>query len=287
METKFKKISLFIIIILFGFNIFIWSYIPQKGGGDILSVIFLDVGQGDSILIEAPNGNQLLIDGGRNGSFLSELSKFVGISDKEIDVVLATHPDADHVGGFPELFDRFNILNYVDPGSTSETNLFKELTQKVQNEGSRYVKAKRGMVIVLDKEKGVYFQVLAPDDNFNISDTNNSSIVGRLVYGESVFVLTGDASKMIENILTYEDAELLDADVLKVGHHGSKTSSSLLFLEKVSPDISIISASAYNTYGHPHDDVINNLKKVNSAILETSKEGSIVFETDGVNIWRK
>lgn len=267
-------------------NIVVWSSAP-KPDNDILSVHFLDVGQGDSIFIEAPNGKQLLIDGGRNGSFLSELSRYMDISDREIDVVLATHPDADHIGGFPELFERFDILNFIDPGASSDTNLFKELKTKVSEEGSSYIKAKRGLVIILDKEKGVYFQVLAPDSSFNTKDTNNSSVVGRLVYGSRSFLLTGDASKMIENILAYSDGEILDIDVLKVGHHGSKTSSSLLFLEKVKPETSIISASAYNTYGHPHDDVINNLKKVNSVIFETSKEGTISFETNGTDLWRK
>jgi beta-lactamase superfamily II metal-dependent hydrolase len=286
MENKFKKASLFLIIFLVFLNIVIWSSAP-KPKNDILSVHFLDVGQGDSIFIEAPNGKQLLIDGGRNGSFLSQLSRYMDISDREIDVVLATHPDADHIGGFPELFERFDVLNYVDPGSSSDTNLFKELKSKVSAEGSSYIKGERGLVIILDKEKGVYFQVLAPAPGFNTKDTNNSSIVGRLVYGSKSFLLTGDASKMIENILVYSDSEILDADVLKVGHHGSKTSSSLLFLEKSKPEISIISASAYNTYGHPHDDVMNNLKKVNSLILETSKEGTISFETNGTDLWRK
>ena len=100
-------------------------------------------------------------------------------------------------------------------------------------------------------------------------------------------MLTGDASKAVENILVYSDPDLLDSDILKAGHHGSKTSSSLLFLEKVSPEISIISASQDNTYGHPHVSVLENIKKVDSEILETSKEGTITFQSDGINIWRK
>lgn len=271
---------------MLGINIFVWSYQPSQSSG-FLNVAFLDVGQGDSVFIEAPNGKQLLIDGGRNGSVVSELASQMSFQDRQIDVVLATHPDSDHIGGLPEVFSRFDILNFVDTGVKGDTNTYRTLMDLVSSENSNYVKAKRGLVIVLDKKNGVYFQVLAPDENFTFKDINDTSIVGRLVYGESSFLLTGDASKAVENILVYSDGEILDSDILKAGHHGSKTSSSLLFLEKVSPDISIISAGYNNSYGHPHINVIDSINSVGSEILETSKEGTISFQSDGTRIWRK
>jgi competence protein ComEC len=283
---KENKILIVFIFLLVGVNIFIWTFSPKTSSG-FLTVSFLDVGQGDSVFIEAPNGNQLLIDGGRNDFVVSELSGALDFGDKIIDVVLSTHPDGDHIGGLPEIFDRFDILNYVDNGAKGDTGTYISLSDRVLSESSRYIKAERGLSIVLDKEKNIYFQVLAPDKNFTFSDTNDMSVVGKLVYGESSFMLTGDASKAVENILVYSDPDLLDSDILKAGHHGSKTSSGLLFLEKVSPEISIISASQDNTYGHPHVSVLENIKKVNSEILETSKEGTITFQSDGVNIWRK
>ena len=283
---KEDKIKILTCVFLVFLNIFIWIR-PVEIENNIMSVSFLDVGQGDSIFIEAPNGKQMLIDGGRNSMAVNELSKYLSFSDKEIDVVIATHPDSDHIGGLPEIFERLNILNFVDGGVSGETNIYKELVSKSKQEGSRSVKGERGLTIILDKKHGVYFQVLAPAEGFKFSDTNNMSIVGRLVYGNSSFLLTGDASKAVENILAYSDGSLLESDILKAGHHGSKTSSSLLFLEKVKPGISIISAGENNTYGHPHDEVINNLNSIKSEILQTKDEGSIIFQTDGVSIWRK
>ena len=283
---KINKILIFYILILAFVTVFVWSYIPQKSSG-LLTVSFLDVGQGDSIFIEAPNGKQVLIDGGRNSSSVRELSKFMSFKDKEIDVVLATHPDADHIGGLPEVFDRFQVLNFVDSGVEGEDNIYRSLVGRVSLDGSRYIKGERGLVIILDRKEKVYLQVLSPDKNFTFEDTNNNSIVTKIVYGNTSFLLTGDASKAIENILVYSDGEILDSDILKAGHHGSKTSSSLLFLEAVSPEASVISASANNTYGHPHADVLTNLQKTNSLVFETAKEGNITFKTDGQKIWRE
>lgn len=280
-KDKNKVWPIFLLVVV---NIIIWS-VPASVDRGILSVSFLDVGQGDSIFIQAPNGKQLLIDGGPNSSVLRELGKIMDFSDKDIDVVLATHPDKDHIGGLPEVFDRFNIYNYLEPNVSEDTNIYVELKDRVGDEGSRLINAVRGVVVVLDRDNGVYFQILSPADNFRLEEKNEMSVVGRLVYKDRVFLLTGDAGKFVENILSYEDGEFLNSDVLKVGHHGSRTSSSLLFLENVSPGFSVISASSNNTYGHPHDDVLKNLKSVNSDILETSKEGTITFQTDGIDIW--
>ncbi len=285
-KTHEQKLLVGFIIFLSVLCGFVWFLMP-KVSSDVLSIYFLDVGQGDAIFIEAPNKKQLLIDGGRNSALVNELSKFMKFSDREIDVVLATHPDGDHIGGLPEIFDRFEIGNFVDTGNKGDTNLYKELMDKAKKEDSSYFIAKRGLTIILDKKNGVYFQVLAPDESFNFPDINDTSIVGRLVYGKRSFLLTGDASKAVENVLVYSDEDLLKSDILKAGHHGSKTSSGLLFLEKVLPEVSIISASKNNSYGHPHDSVINNLKSINSAILETSKEGTIVFKTNGTDLWRE
>lgn len=267
-------------------NIFVWTY-PVSSSPGVLSVHFLDVGQGDAIFIEAPNGNQMLIDGGRNAGVVRELGNFLSWNDRQIDVVLGTHGDADHIGGFPEIFDRFSILNYIDNGLENDEYVYNETMDRMRENGSRHIVGKRGLVIVLDKKRGVYFQVLTPDKNFNFQSDNEMSIVGRLVYGDVSFMLTGDAGKMVENILVYADGALLESEVLKVGHHGSKTSSGLLFVEAVAPKHSIISAGANNSYGHPDGGVIRNLESVGSLVLETSKEGTISFVSDGKNLWRK
>ncbi len=280
------KLFIVSILLLVGINIFVWSYTPQAPD-TTLTVSFLDVGQGDAVFIEVPNGKQMLIDGGKNSSMLSALGEQIDFQDRDIDVVLVTHPHADHIGGLPEVFDRFNVHYFIDTGLAGEDNTYRTLIDKVSSETSVYKKGERGLTIILDKKNGVYFQILAPDERFNYKDPNDMSIVGRLVYKDSSFLLTGDASKAIENILVYSDGNLLDSDILKAGHHGSKTASGLLFLETVTPDASIISASSDNSYGHPHISVLQNLESVGSEILETSKEGTITFETDGTTIWRK
>lgn len=267
-------------------NIFVWTY-PVSSSPGVLSVHFLDVGQGDAIFIEAPNGNQMLIDGGRNAGVVRELGNFLSWNDRQIDVVLGTHGDTDHIGGFPAIFDRFSVLNYVDNGLDSDKYIYRETMSRMRANGSRHIVGKRGLVIVLDKKRGVYFQILAPDKNFNFQSDNEMSIVGRLVYGDVSFMFTGDAGKMVENILVYADGALLESEVLKAGHHGSRTSSGLLFVEAVMPRYSIISAGANNLYGHPDGGVIRNLESVGSLVLETSKEGTISFVSDGKNLWRK
>jgi competence protein ComEC len=284
-ENKIR-IFIFAVIFLVFVNILVWSA-PQKTSSGFLTVHFLDVGQGDAIFIDAPNGRQMLIDGGRNAGVVRELSRFMNFNDREIDVLLATHPDSDHIGGFPEVFNRFRVLNFVDNGKETDSYAHREIMNSIFGGGTRYLTAERGLVIVLDKKSGVYFQTLAPANKFNFASDNEMSVFGRLVYGDVSFLLTGDAGKMVENILVYHDGELLKSNVLKVGHHGSKSSSGMLFLEKVEAEFAIISASAGNSYGHPDGGVVKNLENSGAAILETSKEGSIVFQTDGVNLWRK
>ncbi|MEZ4114252.1 MAG: MBL fold metallo-hydrolase [Candidatus Paceibacterota bacterium] len=220
MKKEHKILTVFIFFLVF-INIFIWTYSPKSSEG-FLTVAFLDVGQGDSVFIEAPNGKKLLIDGGRNSSVTRELSDQINFNEKKIDVVLATHPDADHIGGLPDVFDRFEVLNFIDSGAKGDDNTYRSLMDKVVLDGARYIKGERGLSMILDKKNGVYFQILAPDEDFNFKDRNDMSIVGRLVYGESSFLFTGDASKAIENILVYADGDLLDSDILKAGHHGSK-----------------------------------------------------------------
>ncbi len=285
---KEKQIKLLVggIFFLAFVNILVWSGAPKPPSG-FLTVHFLDVGQGDAIFIEAPNGKQMLIDGGRNAGTVRELSRFMSLGDRKIDVLLATHHDDDHIGGFPEIFNRFEVLNFVDNGKETDKYAHREIMNKIELSKTKYVKAERGTTIILDKNRGVYFQVLAPAGKFDFASDNEMSIVGRLVYGDVSFLLTGDAGKIVENILVYADGNILNSEVLKVGHHGSKGSSGLLFLEKAGSDFSIVSASANNSYGHPDGGVVKNLESVGSTVLETSKEGSIVFQTDGVNLWRK
>lgn len=265
-------------------NIFIWSAIYIQGHQK-LAVDFLDVGQGDSIYIQAPNGNNILIDGGLDRKVLNSLGNVLPFGHKDIDIVLATHPDADHIGGLPYVFDNYNISAFIDNGAKGDSVVFKTLEEKITKEQSQRVQAKAGMKIILDQDKNIVFDVCSPYMNVNkLNDTNTGSIVGRLTYGSSSFMLTGDAPINVEQNLVKKYGNSLESDVLKAGHHGSKTSSSEEFLKAVAPQFAIISVGAKNMYGHPHKEVIDLLNKLGIKILRTSEEGTIKCEADKIAV---
>ncbi len=282
----YQKYSLIFLLILT--NLFIWSYHIENRGRDLLKVYFLDVGQGDSILIEAPNGRQLLIDGGRDSSVLNELGRVMGFFDRSIDIVLATHPDADHVTGLPLVLDRYRVETFIDSIAEAESLPYTALQQKARGEGAEYYVGFRGMVITLDEEAGVYLHVLYPyDDEFRFTDTNDLSIITKLVYGDTSFMLTGDAPKIVETMLTTTDGEYLKSSVLKAGHHGSNTSSGTSFVEMVDPEYVVISAGRDNSYGHPHPEVIETFEEQGAEIHSTIEEGTIEFRSNGFDVWVK
>ncbi len=278
MKRKVILISFSFFLIL---NIFIWSAIYIQGHGK-LKVDFLDVGQGDSIYIQAPNGNNILIDGGIDRKVLSSLGNVLPFGNKKIDIVLGTHPDADHIGGLPFVFDNYKVSAYIDNGAKSDSGVWRTLENKIESEKSQRVEAKAGMRIILDQDKNIVLYVLSPYMNVNkVNDTNMGSIVGKLSYGSSTFMLTGDAPINVEQNLVKKFGSSLESDVLKVGHHGSKTSSSEAFLKAVAPQFAIISVSAKNMYGHPHKEVIDLLNKLGIKILRTSENGTVKCESGG------
>lgn len=251
-----------------------------------LVVAFLDVGQGDAIYIEAPNGNQLLIDGGPNGAVLRELGRVMPFFDRSIDVVIETHPDADHIGGLSDVFSRFDISYFLEPGIQNDTIQTKELLSKVKEErGVTSVYARRGMLV--DLGGGATLSILFPDRDVTTIETNTGSVVARLDYGDISVLLTGDSPTSIETYLVSLDARSLDSDLLKLGHHGSRTSSSKSFIEAVSPQIAIISAGKDNRYGHPHREVLDTLNELHISYLSTAEMGTIRFESNGVAFTKK
>ncbi len=269
------------------------AYIAVKEGrGEKLTVAFLDVGQGDAIFIESPNGNQMLLDAGPGKSVLRELSKIMPFYDRSIDVLLATHPDADHIGGMPDVLEKYKVSLFLEPGVEGDTSLYKELELQIEKRESQgkieKLEARRGMVV--DLGSGAILEILFPAIDPEGMETNTASIVARLVYGASEFLLTGDSPSNIEDYLVSQNctetncAFGLDADVLKAGHHGSKTSTSREFVSTVSPEYAIISAGKDNRYGHPHPEVLETLTTTGAKILRTDTSGRIIFESDGVNL---
>jgi competence protein ComEC len=189
-------------------------------------------------------------------------------------MVVATHPDMDHIGGFPEIFQRFDVDMVLDTGVASDTSIYEMYKKERDAEGAKIIQAETGQVIVFGD---VYFEVLFPGENLSeIKDKNDTSIVIRVVYGEHEVLLTGDASKKVERFLVSKYGESLQSDILKLGHHGSKTSTDKLFLETVSPEVVVVSAGIDNRYGHPHQEVTDVVSKFGSQILST-QTGTVSF----------
>lgn len=272
---------------LFLTTVFIWGVVVYEDHGGVLTVAFLDVGQGDSIFIESPNGNQVLIDGGSNKKVLRELGKMMPFYDRSIDVVIATHPDKDHSGGLVPVLENFSVDIVIEPGVGSDTKIYQSFEDIIEEKGIERILARRDMIIVLDSKKGIYLSILFPNQDVSGWDKNDASIVAKLIYGDTSFLLTGDSPKGIENYLVYTDGPYLKTDVLKLGHHGSKTSSGEEFLQAAAPLYAVISAGENNSYGHPHKEVIDRLEKLNIPHLATYEEGTITFQSDGKEVTLK
>lgn len=266
-------------MVLIATDILVWIVVWQQEPSDILTVSFLDVGQGDAIFIQTPHKHQVLIDGGKNRKVVSQLGQMMPFGDRSIDVMIATHPDADHIGGLPEVATRYAVDLYLEPGVESENSLDDELNTRLGKKKVERLLARRGQIINFGD--GVSLVILFPDRNVSSWETNEASIVAKLIYGHQSFLLTGDSPIRAENILLGLNKSILDAEVLKAGHHGSRTSTSLSFAQAASPLYAIISAGKENPYGHPHVEVLNILKKVKAEILSTAEKGTITFETDG------
>ncbi len=265
-----------------------------------LKIYFFNVDQGDSILVVAPNQNSILIDGGQaNNKARDALGKIKTVYDNSIDVVLGTHGDADHIGGLTQVLDTYTPSLYIESGYESDTDMYKILKNKIDDKKIEKINLYKDSKITLDKKSKVTISVLHPSFEFvesvhagclqkkkrnkncdasYVIDTNDMSLVLLLEYGNRKVLLTGDASKEVEEFILKENN--LDADILKLGHHGSKTSSSEIFLREVNPQYSIVSAGSKNRYGHPHRIVIDTIKnETRSRIMETKNVQSyIMFE---------
>ena len=279
MEFMMKRWREVVVGALIFSNIFVWLAVVERRPSETLTVYFLDIGQGDAIFIDSPTHGRLLLDGGKNMKVLTELGKILPFADKRIDVLIESHPDSDHIGGLPEVVSRYKVGVFLEPGVESDNIIDDELHRRLEEKKIPEILARRGMVINFGD--GVKLEILFPNQDVSKWETNRASIIARLVYGEKSFLLTGDSPIAIENVMLNLDSEILDSDVLKAGHHGSRTSTSLPYAQAVSPEYAVISAGLNNTYGHPHKEVLDILKKLGTNILSTADLGTIKFETDG------
>ena len=235
---------------------------------------FIDVGQGDSTFLELGNGQTMLIDAGNpeNGSQIVSYIKGLGYSD--IDYIVATHPHSDHIGGMSTILQSFAIGDMYMPGQAHTSQTFENLVDTIAQEGITLHKAKAG-VNVLDDDK-IKIDILAPF-NDEYSNLNNCSAIVRVKYGNTVAIFTGDAEAQIESQILNSG---IDADILKVGHHGSDTASSESFISAVSPKTAVISCGKYNSYGHPHDEILARLNNAGADIYRTDEVGTVIVTAD-------
>ena len=242
-----------------------------------LTVHFIDVGQADAILIELPNGQNMLIDGGNAGNANSILSYIRQRRITTIDYLVATHPHADHIGGLPAIINAMNIGEVFMPRVSHTTQTFERLLTAIQNKGLQINTARAGVNVL--SIPGLQIDFVAPvrDDYRNLNDW---SAVTRIIFGNTGFLFTGDAEALSESHITAD----ISVDVLQVGHHGSNTSTSQRFLDRVSPRAGVISVGANNSYGHPSDVVLSRLNNLGVYVLRTDLHGTIIFTSDGTDI---
>lgn len=273
---------LFLLIII---ALFVWDIAMSFSlvSDNYLTVRFLDVGQGDSINIETPDGYELLIDGGPTSIVLRKLAEDRSFFDKKIDVVIATHPDTDHISGLIDVFERFDVGMVIESGAWSDSPAARAYARAALDEKVEIIPAQAGQVIQLGASTTV--RILSPYGDVTNWQSNNASVVVQVIYGDTEFLLTGDAPSNIEDFLVAKYGRLLESDVLKLGHHGSKTATSELFLDEVEPDYGIVSAEENSRYGHPHAEVIKRVEDRGIKILNTAEMGTIVFKSDGKEVW--
>ncbi len=262
-----------------------WYAVLREDRHGILTVSFLDVGQGDSVYIDAPSGRQVLIDGGKSSTVLRRLASVMPWWDRTIDVVVPTHPDADHIGGLVDVLARYKVSTIIHSSVEGDTQTAKALVEAMKQEGSRNVVAMRGQVV--DLGGGAYLQILYPDRLLPHVATNDGCVVVRLVYGKTSFMLSCDAPQGVEEYLVALDGASLRSDVLKAGHHGSKYSSSPIFLGFVSPSSGVFSRGCTNTYGHPAPEVVERFKQFGIPTFDTCKDGTVTFVSDGQTVVRE
>jgi len=282
MVFKNKKLIWVVFSILICLNIIAWVVVWDLSQLRFLEVVFFDVGQGDSIFIETPERFQVLIDGGPGLAVLEKLGQEMPFYDRTIDLIILTHPDHDHLFGLLEVLKRYEVKNILWTGVIGDTAEWEEWKRLIEQEGADIIIAETGQKIVLSEN--IYLSILYPFEsleNKEVKGCNNTSIVANLVFEGVSFLFTGDIEKEVERKLVEQNVDL-DSDILKVAHHGSKTSSCLEFLEIVSPELAVISVGE-NNYGHPHPDVLANLEKFDIQVLITKELGDIKIVSDGNN----
>lgn len=275
--SDYGKVVSVVLLSMFSICCVVWLSIflqPEK-----LKVSFLDVGQGDAILIQTPSGHDVLVDGGPTREVLTQVSRELGYFDRDVEVMIATHGDADHVTGLIPILEKYNVKHVVSSPVKASTDMFEDLESHIENENANMYVGEKGDVINFGD--GVMLHVLYPNRYTSPKiDTNDASVSFVLTYGEHSFLLTGDLTAKYEPLLL-QPVLPKHVTVYKAGHHGSKTSSGEQLLTYIRPEYAVISAGKDNRYGHPAPEALERLRRYSKEILSTVDRGTISFVSDG------
>lgn len=264
----------------------IWYMVYYVESRHDLVIHFFDVGQGDGIFFELPNHRQVVIDGGPGRNILSKLGSAMWFWDRTIDLVVLTHPHADHVDGLIDVLKRYDIGMVIESGAMYPTPDYDEWNALVSKKKIPVVYARKGQYIVFSDTATL--RILSPEKEImgkRFTNIHDSMVVSKLLYGSTTVLFTGDAERPVEYELMASGIPL-SADILKAGHHGSKTSTTEGFLDFVHPRFAVISAGRKNRYGHPHADVVDRIKAAGIDLFRTDIHGDVEFMSDGKHVWK-
>jgi competence protein ComEC len=277
--NSFERFKRSWVVFLFGIlllaNCFVWYIFSTLQPTDHVTIAFLNIGQGDAIYIESPTHNQMIIDGGPPRTILGELRKVMPFYDRDIDTLLVSNPDKDHIAGFINVLENYTVHQVIEPGTLKDTDIYKKLEQDIIAEPAQRILARRGMVF--DLGSGALLTILYPDKDVSDQSPNEGSIIARLTYGSTSVMFTGDAPNKTEEYELGLDGDNVRSDILKAGHHGSKTSADENFIKAVNPKWAIISAGFHNQYGHPNKETTELFNKLHVPYLITYERGTIIF----------
>jgi competence protein ComEC len=271
-----KKIVIVLIIVATFFYYWFSTRPTQK-----LDIYFLNVGQGDSILIISPDGKTLLVDGGEDEKAVVGLNNKMGVFNQRIDYIIATHPDNDHIGGLDEVIDAYQVGVFISPKTDKKTKTYLNLVNKINSKNIEKVEATEDADFLLGCCVKIDLVWPAEEASDKIKDDNSNSVSFFLYYGDFKAFFDGDLPQELEDEVVARNP--VDINLLKVSHHGSKTATSEKYLSILRPEIAIISVGKDNSYRHPDISVVNRLKNLNAKVMRTDELGEIHYQTDGTN----
>jgi competence protein ComEC len=274
-NSKGFSLLIFVFLLLL-VNVFL-LHLDWRSSHRGLTFAMLDVGQGDGIFIESPTGTQIIFDGGPARKILGPLARVLSPFDKNIDAIVITNPDADHIGGFLDILKNYQVGGVFEPGTLNSSKIFQNLKEEMNRQNVPNILARRGMR--LDIGGGAFIDILFPDRDVSTWETNDGSVVARLSYGDMSIMLTGDSTTKTEKIILGENyPKQLRSSILKVGHHGSRSSTSPEFLKAISPEYAFISVGKNSQYGHPHPEILSRLSDFGVKIFRTDELGSVIIK---------